>query len=78
MKLRHSLFWSKHDEDNSMTVRDEATGQEHSFHIGTDAYGIVVRHKGTGHSVCFEVFDGRLQVLVFRAEMTLRPSVQVG
>ena len=54
-------------ENNSVTVRDDATGTEHRFHIGTDAYGVVVRHEGTGHSVCFEIFDGRLQVLVFRA-----------
>ena len=54
-------------EKKSVTVRDDASGQEHRFHIGTDAYGVVVKHGGTGHSVCFEVFDGRLQVLVFRA-----------
>lgn len=54
-------------EQKSVTVRDDATGQEHRFQISTDAYGVVVTHAETGHAVCFEFFDGRLQVLVFRA-----------
>lgn len=53
--------------NTALTVTDDTTGQEHCFHVSTDAYGVVVKHGGTKHSVCFEVFDGRLQVLVFRA-----------
>ena len=46
-------------------VQDEAAANFHSFEVFRDSYGVVVKHRGTGHNVVLEVHDGRLRALVY-------------